>query len=96
MSDPTVHDPDEEWDALLRQLQRQPVPQPRPFFYARVHARLGAGRPLAGSWLPGWLRRPAYVVLLGALGLALSGDDAALRPAVAAAHPGPAAVPLPY
>ena len=66
---------DEEWQGLLQQLRRQPPVQPRPFFYGRVQARLAAE---AGRfWLPGWVRRPAYAMLLGALVLALSGDDAA-------------------
>ena len=76
---------EQEWQELLAQLRRQP--QPRPFFYARVQARLSARHlaPLAG--LPGWLRRPAYAALLGALVLAVSGDGAALRAAPAASHP---------
>ena len=78
---------DEEWQALLRQLRRQPAPQPRPFFYARVQARLGARRQSALARLPGWLRRPAYAALLGVLILAVSGDGAALRAAPAASRP---------
>ncbi|MDO7887595.1 hypothetical protein [Hymenobacter cheonanensis] len=77
---------DEEWQALLGQLRHQP--QPKPFFYARVHARLSATRaPRAG--LPGWVRRPAYAALLGALLLAVSGDGAALRAAPPARPAGP-------
>lgn len=71
---------DQEWANLLRQL-RQPKAQPRPFFYARVRARLAAGRGPATVWLPTWARRPAYAALLGALVLAVSGDGPALRPA---------------
>ena len=71
---------DEEWEALLRQLLQQPKAPLRPFFYARVHARLAAKVLPASSWLPTWVRRPAYVALLGALGLAVSGDDVASRP----------------
>ena len=80
MSDPAVRpDADQEWDALLRQLRTQPLAQPRPFFYSRVQARLA---PAARQpWLPGWVRRPAYALLLGALVLALSGDDVALSTA---------------
>ncbi|WP_223648649.1 hypothetical protein [Hymenobacter psoromatis] len=74
---------DEEWEALLRQLRHQPKAQPRPFFYARVHARLAASAALKSPWLPDWVRRPAYVALLGALGLAVSGDDVASRPLLA-------------
>ena len=67
---------DQQWDELLRQLRTQPLAQPRPYFYGRVQARLAveARQP----WLPGWMCRPAYVLLLGALVLALSGDDVAL------------------
>lgn len=71
---------DEEWAALLHQLREQPKAQPRPFFYARVQARLAAPAP----WVPGWVRRPAYVALLGLLMLAVSGDGAALPPAATA------------
>jgi hypothetical protein len=83
-------DADPEWEALLRQLRAQPVPPPRPFFYSRVQARLAAeaSRP----WLPGWVRRPAYAVLLGALVLALSGDDPAFS---SAAAPASASAPVP-
>ena len=75
---------DEEWEALLRQLRAQPSPPLRPFFYARVRARLAAAQwpPTAG--LLGWVRRPAYLVLLSALVLAVSGDGAALHPSTAA------------
>lgn len=78
---------DEEWQALLGQLRRQPQAQPQPFFYARVHARLSATRAAPRAWLPGWARRPAYAALLGALILAVSGDDAALRATPVASHP---------
>lgn len=77
MSDPVARsNADQEWDALLHQLRTQPPAQPRPFFYSRVRARLAAET--RQPWLPGWVRRPAYALLLGALVLALSGDDAAL------------------
>ena len=82
MPNPTATSgPEEEWAELLRQLQRQAPAQPRPFFYARVQARLAA-RPRAIFWLPNWARRPAYV-LLGGLGLAVSGDGVALPPSSA-------------
>lgn len=71
---------DEQWEDLLRQLRTRPPVRPRPFFYARVHVRLAGTRP-AETVLPGWLRRPAYAVLLGALVLTLSGDGIVLRPA---------------
>ena len=85
MSNPTPRPgSDEEWAELLRQLQRQAPAQPRPFFYARVRTRLAARLPPETHWLPNWMRRPAYVVLLGALGLAVSGDGVAPTP-----HRGP-------
>ena len=80
---------DEEWDNLLQQLPRQSQGQPRPYFYNRVQARLHAE---ARPWLPSWVRRPAYALLLGALVLALSGDDAALASGRA---PAAASVPVP-
>ncbi|MFD1871918.1 hypothetical protein [Hymenobacter bucti] len=78
--------PDPEWEAALQQLRRQPKAQPQPFFYARVQARLAAQLLPRRAWLPGWVRRPAYAVLLGMLVLAVSGDGAALRPAAAPGH----------
>lgn len=86
---------DEEWEALLHQLRQLPPAQPRPFFYARVRARLAAHPARPAAWY-GWLdsvRRPAYVALLGLLGLAMSGDGVVLPPA--APHPAsPANRPL--
>ncbi|RAK65731.1 hypothetical protein [Hymenobacter edaphi] len=89
---------DEEWEDLLRQWRAQPSAQPRPFFYGRVRARLDDAA--AQPWLPAWLRRPAYAVMLGLLGMALSGDSAALPSAAGAApqneapgSPLPSAVP---
>ncbi|MBH8557567.1 hypothetical protein [Hymenobacter negativus] len=67
---------DAEWEGLLQQLRHQPLAQPRPFFYGRVQARLAAET--SRAWLPGWMRRPAYAMLVGALVLVLSGDDKAL------------------
>ncbi|MGI4762749.1 MAG: hypothetical protein ACRYF0_18710 [Janthinobacterium lividum] len=86
---------EQEWQDLLTQLRRQSQSQPQPFFYARVQARLGARRPTPLAGLPGWLRRPAYAALLGALILAVSGDGAALRAAPAASPPSqvPSALP---
>ncbi|MBD2766499.1 hypothetical protein IC235_01170 [Hymenobacter sp. BT664] len=72
-------DPDEEWEALIRQLQAQPKAGPQPFFYGRVRARLSA-QAAAKQALPGWLLRPAYAMLLGSVVLTLSGDGRALRP----------------
>lgn len=81
---------DQEWEQLLHQLRNQPPAQPRPYFYGRVQARLAAEA--RQPWLPGWVRRPAYALLLGALVLALSGDDAALA---SVATPVPASAPAP-
>ena len=74
---------DEEWEELLHQLRVQPPVQSRPFFYNRVQGQLAieARQP----WLPGWVRRPAYALVLGALVLVLSGDDPALASGVVAA-----------
>ena len=91
MSDSAARpDADEEWEVLLQQLRHKSPAQPRPYFYHRVQARLTVEtrRP----WLPGWVRRPAYALLLGALVLALSGDDAALA---AGAAPASASTPAP-
>lgn len=89
MSNPIVRPgSDEEWEALLSQLRAQAQARPQPFFYARLHARLTARRPPAGAWLPGWVRRPAYALLLGAVVLAVSKDSPTLRPTVAASAPG--------
>ena len=68
---------DEEWEALMRQLRQQRKATPRPFFYARVQARLLAPAGAAPPLVPQWLRRPAYAVVLGALVLAVSGDGSA-------------------
>ncbi len=65
----------------MRQLPNQPNARLRPFFYNRVHARLTAAAAAKSQTVPGWLRRPAYAALLGALVMALSGDGPALRPA---------------
>ena len=91
MSDPAARlAADPEWEELMHQLRTQPPAQPRPFFYGRVQARLAASaRP---PRLPNWVRRPAYALLLGALVLALSGDDAALAPGAA---PASASAPAP-
>ncbi|WP_201979252.1 hypothetical protein [Hymenobacter rubidus] len=85
MSDSAAHsNSDEAWDDLMGQLAAQPKYQPQPFFYTRVQARLAAQS--ATPPILGWLRRPAYAVLLGALVLMLSGDGSALRPAVGVVH----------
>ena len=87
MSNPVIRpNSDEEWEDLMHQLRSQAKAQPRPFFYARVQARLAPERPIASAWLLSWVRRPAYLALLGALVLAVSGDGAALPP-VASSNP---------
>lgn len=73
--------PDEEWEDLMRQLHDQPLGSPRPFFYSRLNARLAALDAAKDRVLPGWMLRPAYAALLGAMVLTLSGDGRALRPA---------------
>ncbi len=73
--------PNDDWDDLMRQLREQPSARPRPFFYHRVRNRLAAKAAAESPALPGWLRRPAYAVLCGAVVLALAGDCAVLRPA---------------
>ena len=87
MSDSAVRPiSDEEWEDLVRQLHNQLPARPRPFFYSRLQARI-ADQPLVKSpLLPGWLRRPAYVVLLGVLVMTLNGDGSALRPVAAVIH----------
>jgi hypothetical protein len=91
---------EEEWEKLLHQLYIQPKAQPRPFFYARLRTRLSANAHQESAGLLSWLRRPAYLVLLGALILAVSGDGTALPPVAAvnqydALHSGPLG-PLPH
>jgi hypothetical protein len=75
---PIRPDADEAWDDLLRQLPRQAQAQPQPFFYGRVQARLAAKAPAENLLVPGWLRRPAYAALLGALVLGLTSDSSAV------------------
>jgi hypothetical protein len=82
---------EEEWQELLGQLRRESQTQPQPFFYTRVQARLAAQHATPRAWLPSWLRRPAYVALLGILVLAVSGDGAALQ----TTHPSPHSSTLP-
>ncbi|RZK21109.1 MAG: hypothetical protein EOO56_11780 [Hymenobacter sp.] len=77
---------DEEWKALLHQLRAQPKTQPRPFFYARVQARLLAPVGAGSSWR--WLRRPAYAAVLSAMILAISGDGSVATPLHATAFQG--------
>lgn len=72
-------DTDPAWNDLLGQLRHRPKAQPRPFFYGRVQARLMVKASVKEDLMPGWLRRPAYAALLGALVLSLSGDGSGLR-----------------
>ena len=87
MSEPAFRAaPDEEWDALLRQLHNRAKAAPRPFFYSRVTARLTAAtEPRSRFWAERVLR-PIYAVLLGAMVLTLSGDGRALHPAAGNTH----------
>lgn len=91
MSEPAFRSaPDEEWDALMRQLHDRPKGAPRPFFYSRVTARLTAvSEPKSPFW-PEWILRPMHAALLAALVLSLSGDGRALH-ATAGASRGNAA-----
>ena len=87
MSDSVVRpSSDEEWEALMYQLHNQPKARLGPFFYTRLHARLAADAAAKSPLFPAWLRRPAYVALLGALVITLSGDGSALRPAAEINH----------
>lgn len=71
---------DEEWENLLRQWRAQPAPQPKPYFYSRVRARLISEAGVECPAIRAWLRWPTYVAMLGIL-LMLSGDDGPLRSA---------------
>jgi len=87
MSDSTFRSvPDEEWEDLIRQLHDRPKVRPRPFFYGRLNARLTAVDAAESRALPGWVLRPAYAALFGAMVLTLSGDGRAERPAPGAAR----------
>ena len=84
---PTPPDDDEAWTALMRTLRPEGPPEPQPFLYTRLQARLAAeATPKA---LPTWLRRPAYAFSLGALVLVLNVGAAVYyvrqQPAAAAA-----------
>ncbi|MBC8084919.1 MAG: hypothetical protein H7Z21_17105 [Hymenobacter sp.] len=65
---------DEAWTTLLRSLP-QGSPEPRPFFFTRLQARLAAQQPQPLA-LPTWLRRSVYVFSLAVLVLALNADTA--------------------
>lgn len=56
------NEPD-RWETDFRQWGRRSQPELRPFFYARLEARLRSGLDQSvepAMWLPFWLRRPAY------------------------------------
>ena len=85
---------EEEWEALMHQLRLQPKVQPRPFFYARIQARLLAPAGGPGCWH--WLRRPAYAAVLSAMILAISGDNSAAATARISAPGSQPAQQLPH
>lgn len=75
MSDPlNLPEDDEAWTSLLRSLRQGP-PEPRPFFFARLQARLATQQPQPPA-LPTWLRRSVYAFSVAALVLALNADTA--------------------
>lgn len=72
---PNLPEDDEAWTALLRSWSEGPPPEPRPFFFTRLQARLAAQQPQPPA-LPAWLRRTVYAFSVGALVLALNADTA--------------------
>jgi hypothetical protein len=72
---PNLPEDDEAWTARMRTLYPQGLPEPQPFFFTRLQARLEA-QPPTPAVLPTWLRRPAYAFSLGALVLALNAGAA--------------------
>jgi hypothetical protein len=75
MSDPlNLPEDDEAWTSLLRSWPQGP-PEPRPFFFTRLQARLAARQPQPPA-LPAWLRRSVYAFSAVALVLALNADTA--------------------
>lgn len=71
---PQHSEDDTAWTARLRPLREPALPEPRPFFYTRLEARLKAQT--APLTLPWWLRRPAYATSLVLLVLALNAGAA--------------------
>ncbi len=59
------NEPD-RWEAGFRQWGQRPQPELNPFFYTRLRARLDQSVESA-TWLPFWLRRPAYAYAAFAL-----------------------------
>ncbi|WP_236648716.1 hypothetical protein [Spirosoma sp. 209] len=49
----------DDWETDFQRWGKRSLPEPRPFFYTRLQARLAQSGESAG-WLPWWLRRPAY------------------------------------
>ena len=49
----------DQWETNFRQWGKRPQPEQTPFFYTRLQARLNQSVESA-TWLPWWLRRPAY------------------------------------
>ncbi|RSK41274.1 hypothetical protein [Hymenobacter perfusus] len=75
MSDPSnLPEDDEAWTMLLRSWSEE-APEPRPFFFTRLQARLAAQQPQPPA-LPTWLRRSVYAFSVVALVLALNADTA--------------------
>ena len=68
-------DDDEAWTALLRSLPPAP-PEPRPFFFTRLQARLARQQPQPPV-IPRWLRRAVYAFSAAALVLVMNADTAA-------------------
>lgn len=57
----STQEPDEpgRWETDFQRWGKRPQPELRPFFYTRLQARLNQSVE-STSWLPWWLRRPAY------------------------------------
>ncbi|WP_128548330.1 hypothetical protein [Larkinella soli] len=77
----------DQWEALFGKLRKVEPAEPKPFFYARVQARL-ARRSEPQQPVPAWWFRPAYAVA----GLALL---VLLNLAVAVGYQNPADSPAP-
>jgi hypothetical protein len=60
MNEPTQEPADsEKWETDFHRWGKRPNPELRPFFYTRLQARLAQSGESV-SWLPWWLRQPAY------------------------------------
>ncbi|MBD2770022.1 hypothetical protein IC235_19210 [Hymenobacter sp. BT664] len=80
---------DEAWTARLRCLREPEPPEPRPFFYTRLEARLAAEL-LPSLARPWWRRHPAYAATLGVLVVALNAGAAVHYARHQRPTPGPA------